>query len=351
MTIIQRFKFILPVAALCAACALPPPREERQSFIPERELQAVSLAREGLYYFGRSRYFDAEVKLRQAVALVPDPNLRIDLAVVLEYEGALDEAEAIYKSLLLDQPDDPQILAGLARLYAVRGDSEAGKRHYIQAIEKVLSVSDKTLQAGSLKRASAYSRSLAALSFKIGDEAGARCYSEEAWLISQNPEDLVRHTRMLIATGFNERARQAMEQYMEKRGSKIDAGLLHELALAQYGLGKMSESVKLEDKALDQIGSAPGIQAEVELVRFAAAEFKFEPTEDEEAASDSGGEQEDPVESAVKSKVMESGATLYWPVNLLEAVGRYGRERGYLTSDGAAAPPPKSWLRRLFGGA
>ena len=58
---------VILLIVLLFGCALPEPEGPEQEFVPDREIQVVSLTREGLAYAKRSRLVDAELKLRQAV--------------------------------------------------------------------------------------------------------------------------------------------------------------------------------------------------------------------------------------------------------------------------------------------
>lgn len=325
-----------------AACALPPEGRENQTFIPDDELLTVSLVREGQFYFGRSRYFDAEVRFRQALRIYPGAdNVRVSLAVALEYQGQYREAESIYSDLLKQNPDDTQILAGLARLCSVSGRFEEAKQYY----QKAFAVA---FEAEEWERAAQFARSLSALSFKFGDEPAAICFSQQALLIRRNEADMARHARLLIAAGYYQKTRAELSGYTEDRKAGVDAALLHAAALAQYGLGDSKEAAHLEELAENRGKSSPGIEGEVRLVRFVASDFKRQAEKEGEEDGDAAAQAENPVEMFFAAGGHLGGAMLYWPVNLMEKVLQYAKEQGFYDPKGAGAKKEDgSWLRHL----
>ena len=337
----------LAACALWAgACALPPPARENQNFIPDEELLTVSLVQEGLFYFSRSRYFDAEVRFRQALEIFPGAeNMSSNLAVVLEYQGQFDESEAIYRELLPRRPDDTRILAGLARLYNRSRRFKEAADYYQRALNVAIELED-------WERAAQFARSLAALKFKIGDEGAALCYSHEALQLRRSEDEVARHTRLLVAAGYYGKARAELAGYTEDRTAGVSGTLLHSAALAYYGLGDLEGAARLEGLALDK-GSALGLESEMRLVRFAAAGFKEVLADNRELEDDKPSPAEaaeDPVEAFFAGGAYLRGVMLYWPPNLIESVLTYAKERGFYDEGLGAVKKEGSWWADIFGG-
>ncbi|NLF25446.1 MAG: tetratricopeptide repeat protein [Deltaproteobacteria bacterium] len=323
------------------SCALPPDSREEQGFIPDDELQTVTLAREGLYYFGRSRYFDAEVRFRQALHIYPQAdNLRINLALTLEQQGQVAEAEEIYLDLLSRSPDDTQVLAGLGRMYARSGKIEQASRCYQSAFDHVVEVED-------WERATQFARSLSAISFKYGDEVTALCFSDQALSIRPNPAEKARHARLLLAMNYYDKARKLIGASAEGRAARFDALQLHLSAMAHYGLGKLEDALRLEEMAVDRARTSPGIEGEVRLVMFAAAGFKHIVESQDGQEQDSISELGDPVEAFFASGGHLTGAMIYWPVNLVEDVLGYAKQQGFYNPEGEPTTGG-GWLKDLF---
>jgi len=255
------------ICIVLGGCALPQPEREKQNFIPQEELTTVSLVREGIYYFGKSRFVDAEFKFRQALYLFPEAdNIRMNLAVTLKNQGQFDKSEEIYVTLLEDDPDDIKVLSGLAHLYYASGNFDEAERYFLRSF--YLAAERKNLEA-----ASRFLRSLAVLKFKLGFEERALCYSEEAMMLKKDPTEVLRHAKLLVAASYFVDAEKLIRNYVGEATSKSNSKIIHELAMASFGLEKFKETVELENLLDGRAGAATGVESEVLLVKLLAIGF------------------------------------------------------------------------------
>ncbi|MEZ4754633.1 MAG: hypothetical protein R3A13_10075 [Bdellovibrionota bacterium] len=172
-------KFILVFACLICGCALPTPERVEQDFVPDVEIQGAALVREGMYYFRKSRYFEAEASLRKAEYLFPEAdNIKASLAVVLQAGEQPEESVSIFKKLIEANPDVIEYQIGLARVYYANTDYDLADELYEKVYQLILSEAE-------FQSASTIARSLSALNFRIGNEVSAYCYSEEAFKLEK----------------------------------------------------------------------------------------------------------------------------------------------------------------------
>ena len=75
-------------------------------------------------------YREAEALYREALELFPNhPIAGFNLGVVLEDQGAVNEAICCYQQAILADPDLPDAHYNLARLYEFRGEQMLAARH------------------------------------------------------------------------------------------------------------------------------------------------------------------------------------------------------------------------------
>lgn len=80
---------------------------------------------------GRRDCADAELQFAMAANLAPEnPDARLGMAIFLEREKRLDEAESHYLALLADNPESPAARFGVGTVRLMRGDYETGWEYY-----------------------------------------------------------------------------------------------------------------------------------------------------------------------------------------------------------------------------
>ena len=306
------------IALLVSGCALPAPEYPEETFVPQREIQVVSLYQEGLYYFSRSRFVDAEFRFRQVLYLMPDmENARLNLAATLANEESYEEAEELFRELLQQNEESSQVLAGLARMYFENGD-------YARAIEyfdRGLALAEKYKE---YERAANFARSLSVLYFKIGDEQQARCYSEYALNLNNAGDALFRHAKLLIGLGLPEQAQELITAAASHRDVKKDPQLLEALGLAQIAQEKYGEALSLIETGIDLKTGDYTLSNTFQLLRFAAknlqarAEGASAPEDDDEAAEQEIEDEKKLLIDSYDAKPLDDAAALYWPYTLLK---------------------------------
>lgn len=304
---------------LLASCALPAPEPE-QAFVPKSDLDVVSLVREGMANFKKSRFIDAEFSFRRALYRYPSaPNVKANLAAALRSSGQFDEAEDILLALNASAPKSQEYLDALGRLYFDKKDYQAARKYYGLGFERAMDKPD-------LAAAARFSRNLASVAFIMGDEAAALCYSEVAFGIKSDAEELRRHSRLLLGANKLLVARSILQSFLNKPGATRDPGLLHQLAVAQFALGNYRETAELEESVIDTPDIEPAVQAEGRLLLALAQRHQH-------ALTSSTEEVVEITQKAQTALLEEAGAelisgalkaSLYWPESVVlevEAIG------------------------------
>jgi tetratricopeptide (TPR) repeat protein len=305
----------LSLALLLGGCALPAP-DERQSFVPERELDVVSLAREGLAYYQKSRFVDAEFAFRRALYKYPGaPNLRANLAAALRETGQFAEAEDILLTLHESAKKSTEYVAALGQLYLRREDYASARKFYTLALELAL-------KSQEFADASGFARSLAVVAFRIGDEAEALCQSALALLLREDAAEMRRHARLLLATNRVEKARATLTTYLNQAAGIRDPELMHQLAMAQFALGNYREAADLERAVVEIAGEERGLLLEARVLLYLSERRLGRTTQSaaealEDVAEAQAAAQE---EFAADLDAIPDRSALYWPAAVVEEV-------------------------------
>lgn len=319
------------VAFLLAGCALPVSEKNQQDFIPERDLTIVELASEGLSYYKRSRYVDAELYLRQALFLAPEAeNIRFNLAVVLQKQGLYSEAQEIYDALLAQKPESFRYLLAKAQLHLDQLEFKAAEAYYFKALEGVVGREDKI-------RSASISRSISTLNFLAGNEEAANCYSQEALYWQNSEEQVFRHSTLLLALGYPEDAATLLEEFLAELGNPLNPKLLSKLAMAYFTEDRLKEVLDITERALLQKNLDSNVAFELRLLRelclYIEAQAKLELEDKEEGNADKQiidprkialNEEEDDEDkegSIFESDFLASPQAIYWPATLLARLG------------------------------
>ena len=298
--------YFFVVLTLLAGCALPVSERDEQDFVPQDELDVVSLTREGLYYYSRSRYVDAEFRLREALKIAPEAeSVQFNLANVLLKQENYGEAEEILRKLLEKDPESTALLGAMAQLNLAMNDYHLAQKYYREAY-------DIALRWGEFEAASKFARSLAVVNFQIGRESEAIDYSEQALELSNSDDEVCRHAKLLIAIGDASAASKILMGRVADLDQISNVCLLQEAALAAYAEGKDSEVVKLSElgSEIRKIGQITLLT--LELLRYASLS-------EEDREKEYGDEEEEtPFERFYGGKALETAYTLYWPNRFLD---------------------------------
>jgi tetratricopeptide (TPR) repeat protein len=248
------------LAGAISGCALPVEDADRQNFIPDRELNVVSLVREGLSYYQKNRFVDAEFSFRRALYLYPKaPNIKANLATALRASGQFDEAEDILLSLNAAAPKSIDYLSNLGKLYSDKQEYSAAKRYYAEAFDLALDKED-------VVTAARFARNLSAIAFRLGDESAALCHSQLAYTLKPDADGVVRHSRVLLALNQARTAHDLLKGFLNTPGVIHDPSVLHGLAVSTYALGNYKEALELERSVSENSAVEPKVLTEAKVI-------------------------------------------------------------------------------------
>lgn len=283
--------------ALFSGCLHPRTERGIQDFVPEKELTAVSLAREGAAFAARGRSISGELRLRQALVLYPGTeSLQLSLATTLEDNGLPEESLRFYDDFVLQYPEEGKYEFARARALVAMGE-------YDRAMRALRSAIDKYIEAKSLGRAADAARSLSALAFRLGLLEESRCASMDALTFAPLPPQRMDHARVLVALGEYEQALLMLdpEALGVEPAASARATLLRALAL--LGLERYEDAFHEVEIGLAR--PDPEALAHVELAALQLVLQKFLPPTNLEDQ-----EEEDFVFPEVSSQRL-----LFWPYN------------------------------------
>jgi len=278
----------LLVFILCIGCALPPPASRlmigtrledgiERPFSSAKELRTAGLVNEAMVLVQNNRFFDAERSLRQAHFLQPaSEQLTFNLAVVLSQVGQPEEASQLLEDLNRRKPGQPAYLVALADARIMVGDANTARELLKRAFRLFK-------EAQNYSQAARIARSISNVSFELGEEQEALCYSHEAYTLEPSAEQLGWHARILIALNqFPTALRVLQESINANRGLASSASVQHALALVRFAQGDRDGALAAEESALDFINQSPLLGAEVNAAWWVMKRQTVADSEDEE---------------------------------------------------------------------
>lgn len=310
-------------------CALPVSEENLQSFVPQVDLQVVSLTREGLDYFTRSRFVDAEFRFLEALQLTPEiESINFNLALTLIEEGEYSKAKGLLKYILKKDPTSTKIMAALARLYISKND-------YNNAIEYYKKALNVAFVWQEFPRAASFSRSISVLYFLLGREVDALEYSGLALSLASNAEEMCKHGKLLIATGKYKEAGDKTLAFINNREVKRDPCLTANLALVAFADNDFSDVIRYCEMVLNFRKTDLETSNLVKLLQFfAEKKIKEQRGENKEVDAllqekieEEVNSDDSPLLSYQDGEPLVTNFALYWPANLLELLKEAANER------------------------
>lgn len=304
------FFFIIQVLL---SCALPSPEYENQTFVPKKDILANSIYQEGVELYKAGRMIDAELKLRQALYLYPQAeNIKANLALILKSNSLFKEANDIYLDLIKRYPEAYDYQFALADSYYRERRFKEANRMYQKAMLGYETLPD-------FGKAAQAARSMASVYFLQGGEEDALCSSNEAHVYTPGQEQMIRHIRLLLATGYSQLADQSLSPLVQNTEEIKDPSLLKLSALVFFGDNKLAETKTFLDLAYEsQTAGLKESDAELEILRRIIA-YKY-PEEKKEG-------EDEPEEKEEKEIVFNEHNLLYWPLNLVELYHEYMAEK------------------------
>lgn len=256
-------------ALICGGCALPPSLSRsvvgtriedglERPFATADELRTAGLVNEAMNLVKNNRFFDAERSLRQARYLQPDnEQLKFNLAVVLSQVGQPEESEELLRELYAQRPERPAYTVALADTLIIVG-KKGEARDLLKAAFR------RFKEVRNYSQAARIARSISNVSFELGYEEEALCYSYEAYTLTQNAEQLGMHGVLLVAENLYATALSTIQEaFKENTGFASSATAQHALALARFARGDYAAALAAEETALDFVNQSPMLGAEL----------------------------------------------------------------------------------------
>jgi len=221
---VSRLEYL--ILASLISCALPPKEQAEQLFVSQQDINVVSLYREGLAFYAKGRYCDAEFKFREALVIAPNAdNILFNLANSLVKQGIFDEAEKILKNLYVLQFDETKCLSALALLFFEKKDFDQSLKYYRQAFNVALEWKEFQL-------ASQFARNISVISFMLGREQDALCYADTAFSLVESESEACKFYRLLIALGNVDEVNQSLLRFINDNEIKNNVCLLQVMAMS-----------------------------------------------------------------------------------------------------------------------
>ena len=268
---ILMFLLLCSMGCMLGSCALPVPiGSELNGFVPNKELQIVSLAREGMALFNTSRFYEAEARFRKALFLDPSlDNIKFNLATTLERIGLYAEAESIYKALIKQEGENALLHAALGRLYIAQFDYDNARKEFYRALSLANTDDDKKLVA-------TLNQSLITLEFGVGHIDEAICLAREISTSAKSPESLVQYIRLLLSAGLTQQASDALETSSDIAADDSPNGI-YLRTLVWFAMGKNEDAQELSERLLAGAALDPSMDFELRIINLNSRYIEKEP--------------------------------------------------------------------------
>lgn len=319
----MRLKYLFYTILLLSGCALPVSELEDQLFVAEKEIEVVSLVREGLDYFKRGRYTDSQFKFWQASYLAPEAdNIKLNLGLAMKQQGIMTASREIFEKLLEKEPRRVQYIAAMAGWYTEQGDYDTAYQMY----EKAYYIA---AQDWELARMNQLLQSMVVAAFRIGNVELAICNASLAYQQLPAIDQLLTYVKLLISESRRAEAQKVLSDFRSR--SKVeDARVLHYQAMALYLEGDFVDLFRLKS-LLELSANYEQIKTESQLL-YAVVEKQMEsmgrleeiqeylPEKDPEESDE---EEVDLLETLYGGKALDSADRIFWPKELLEKLEEF----------------------------
>ncbi len=294
--------FFLCLISAFGGCALP--NEDLRgisNFVPQDEQLAIQLVREGSDYFLKGRYFNAEMKFREADYLFPKrKNIEVNLVNTLIRTRQFDLAKESIDQLSLRLPNDLDVKILFAKYYQAKGDYQSAIKSFKQCLTQARELEVVDYQA-------TIAENLSAIYFLIGEEFLALKYAGHSYHLFNNPESKANYARLEVAVGFDHFSEDL--KINPNRLNKADQEFLTwQLLMTQ--VANSEQSVKL----INQMRLLSGEKAKFSLdLQYLEILNKPEWEEDDREAL------VDKILPALwRTGRLKPDVRLYWPTNLIQ---------------------------------
>jgi tetratricopeptide (TPR) repeat protein len=259
-----------------------------------------------------NRLFDAEKRLRQALYLEPTSEpLQFNLGVVLAQVGQPEEAQKILTALQKKRPESPSYAVALADTFLTSGRRQEAKGLLKEAFRRFK-------DANNLGQAARVARSISNVSFELGNEEEALCYSYEAYALAPTAEQIGWHGRILVALNqFSNVSSILPAEFKRNPALSRSASAQHALAMARYENGDFKAALAAEESALDFVDQSPEISSELNAAWWLMKQRVVKSDEDAEVLERLEGMRPEVYDFAQRPNVLLTT----WPPALRSALG------------------------------
>lgn len=302
-------RFLVLVLCSLIGCALPPPDESGQTFVPEGDLSAVRYVKEGLRYMANGRYLDAEIRFQKALIIEPGTvPIMQNIGVSLLKQERYKEAREIFEGLQAADPVSLPLMVWLGKATFAEGNKDAGIRLLSEAYALAV-------QRDDIAQIVSIARSLSSLYFTEGIEEDAVCFSSIATTLSPTPADIYRHTRLLNALNYPQNTTESIVGYFAV-GIPKTKELLVLLALTHFAANDLDSSANYIKEAF----LIPSENAELDYTLKLLVYIVVERMQELGKEIDQDIVDSDLMKDLLVDPRLDSSLTLYVPPQLLFAL-------------------------------
>lgn len=240
------------------ACVAPTSNNLTKPNIPENELVAIQLVRDGLAFAASGRLVDAEFKFRQALYIKPAANnVKLNLAVVLERQARFSEARQWYLDLMSEVKQDRlreiEFELALARMDLLNEETLQQGYTSIDSIISELLASNPDAEANVLIARATQLKAASLFAHGFEEEALC-CFLLNYEILPQAPsaEALV---QLLNSMNLED---HVVKFFMGERGAVLESSTAKtELLVARYLLGELKSKQDFDSELTVRGEGAP----------------------------------------------------------------------------------------------
>jgi superkiller protein 3 len=180
----------------------------------------------------------AEAHYRESLAIAPQPAIYNDLGFVLERQGLVDEAVALYRKALELDPESASAHYNLAASLARSGELSEAERHFRAALAHKRSAQTHTALALVLRQRGRVDEAIASLNEAIeADPEYPAAYDQLGTILAEQGklEEAAHHFEILVRKRPSAAAHEKRAQVLMRLGRTDDARREMEMAKALAG--------------------------------------------------------------------------------------------------------------------
>ncbi len=323
-------------------CALPQEDRKNALSIPQSEISAISILREGLVFYRKSRFEEAELKFRQALYLAPDSvEIKANLASALRAQQLFDEALEVLKqdnkkahnssdSIKSPEPDlNAQSTHNLTLASVLYASGKHREANQIWNTELV-----RSLDLRQFDLATRILQNLAAAAFIDGHEATALCAYFEKSQTKGDLSAILQLQRILIAMGKPQQSYNISLRILDQDPTILDPEFWYMLSVAALELDLQDAAIKSFGRVAAQLQSRPALSLKFTILRETLAYYYPQKISylneiaglleqqlsagQEKKDSDPDSLKPKQLEPSVYKSLLSSDEALYYPDRMLE---------------------------------